>query len=96
MSFVFVDRESSYPNRYLVTPDSGDPYYVVLTRADEPIVPGTPLNAETFNAMLAAALPDVTESDNGKILRVVSGAWAVAEAPSGEIVPAYAGEVEVS
>lgn len=83
MSFVFTDRESAYPNRYLVTPDNGSPYYVVLTRADEPVVVGTPLNAETFNEILKYVLPDVSESDNGKVLRVVNGAWAIASAPSG-------------
>ena len=51
MSTVFVDRESAYPNRYRVIPDSGPAYYVVLERADEPVTPGTPLNAETFNNM---------------------------------------------
>ena len=30
------------------------------------------------------ALPSVTASDNGKFLRVVSGAWAVASVPSAE------------
>jgi hypothetical protein len=49
MSTVFVDRESAYPNRYLLIPDSGEPYHVILERADEPVTPGTPLNAETFN-----------------------------------------------
>ena len=51
MSMVFVDRESAYPNRYRVIPETGSPYYIVLERADEPVTPGTPLNAETFNAM---------------------------------------------
>lgn len=54
MSFVFVDRESTYPNKYLVTPESGNSYYVILERADEPVVVGTPLNAETFNNLIAA------------------------------------------
>lgn len=27
-----------------------------------------------------ASLPEVTEADNGKVLKVVSGAWAAAEA----------------
>jgi hypothetical protein len=51
MSFVFTDRESTYPNRYLITRDNGSTEFVVLERADEPVVPGTPLNAETFNAL---------------------------------------------
>lgn len=51
MSSIFVDRESAYPNRYRVIPESGNAYYVILERADEPVTPGTPLNAETFNRM---------------------------------------------
>ncbi len=51
MSTVFVDRESAYPNRYRVIPESGNPYYIILERDDEPVTPGTPLNAETFNGM---------------------------------------------
>ena len=51
MSMIFVDRESAYPNRYRVIPETGEAYYIVLERADEPVTPGTPLNAETFNAM---------------------------------------------
>lgn len=53
MDFVFVDRESAYPNRYLLIPESGENTYVLLERADEVVTPGTPLNAETFNAMVA-------------------------------------------
>lgn len=49
----FIDRVSAKPNRYKVTPENGgEPYYVVLERADEPIIEGTPLNAETFNNLL--------------------------------------------
>lgn len=50
---MFVDRQSTYPNRYKVTPENGEPYYVVLERADEPLVQGTPLNAEQMNGLLA-------------------------------------------
>lgn len=50
---VFVDRESAYPNRYLMTPVNGTPSYVVLERADEPVTPGTALNAETFNGLIS-------------------------------------------
>lgn len=49
---TFVDRESTYPNRYLMITDDGVSRYVVLERADEPLNEGTPLNAETFNRML--------------------------------------------
>jgi hypothetical protein len=50
----FVDRVSAYPNRYLMTDENGHASYVVLEKADEPTTVGTPLNAETFNGMLAS------------------------------------------
>lgn len=42
-----------------------------------------------------SGLPSVSAEDNGKILQVVNGAWAVTNAPSGGSVPSYTGEVEV-
>ena len=55
----FQDRVSAYPNRYLLTDENGNTSYVYLERADEPTVPGTPLNADTFNS-----LPLYTESED--------------------------------
>lgn len=52
MGMVFVDRESAYPNRYLMTTESGESQYVIMERADEPVTPGTALNAETFNGLI--------------------------------------------
>lgn len=49
---AFTDRVSAYPNRYILTTADGNASYVILERADEPTVVGTPLNAETFNTML--------------------------------------------
>ena len=76
MALTFVDRESTYPNRYLVTPDNGSAYYALLTRADEPVTPGTPLNAETFNQMMdelkalivSLTVPAYSAEDYGKVL----------------------------
>ena len=48
----FVDRQSTYPKRYKWTNPDGSTGWFTLERYDEPTVPGTPLNAETFNAML--------------------------------------------
>lgn len=52
MATIFADRQSAYPNRYKITPDSGSSYYVTLERADEPTVAGTPLNAATLNQLV--------------------------------------------
>lgn len=79
MAMIFEDRVATYPNRYKVTPTNGDPeYYVVLERADDPTIAGTPLNSDTFNGILneiESVLPDVTESDDGKVLVASGGAW---------------------
>lgn len=48
---AFQDRRANRPNRYKVTPDSGNEYYVTLERADEPTVLGTPINAENLNRL---------------------------------------------
>ena len=50
---MFVDRKPTRPNRFLVTPENGGtPYYVTLSRADEPTEEGTALNAEMLNKFL--------------------------------------------
>ena len=52
MATIFVDRQSAYPNRYKVTPETGESYYITLERADEPTVLGTPLNATMLNQLV--------------------------------------------
>lgn len=52
MATQFVDRKSTYPNRYKITRADGSSEYVTLERADSPTVAGTPLNAATFNSMM--------------------------------------------
>lgn len=52
MAERFVDRQSAYPNRYEWVDETGASGYFYLYRADEPTVPGTPLNASTFNAIV--------------------------------------------
>lgn len=59
---AFVDRQSARPGRYLVTPETGSPYYVTLTRADEPTVAGTPLNAATLNTLVTKSGDTLTGS----------------------------------
>lgn len=60
MGFNFVDRVSTYPNRYKVTKEDGTIEYLTLERADEPTVVGTLLNAETFNKAFGNIEPDLT------------------------------------
>ena len=63
---MFVDRKSTRPNRYKITPENGEAYYVTIERADEPTVEGTALNAATLNALL----PKPLTAKVGQILRV--------------------------
>lgn len=60
MSMVFEDRKSAYPNRYMLTDENGNSSYVILERADEPVVVGTALNAENLNK-LASKTVNVSE-----------------------------------
>ncbi len=54
-TITFMDRVATKPNRYRITPDGGEAYYVTLERADEPIVEGTALNAEVLNNLVSLA-----------------------------------------
>lgn len=54
-TIIFVDRRAARPNRYRITPDTGEAYYVTLERADEPVVDGTALNAEILNQLVSIA-----------------------------------------
>ena len=75
MNFVFTDRESAYPYRYRITRENGTSEFVVLERADEPVVVGTPLNAETFNALIGdlyenAGIASPEKATVGQYIRV--------------------------
>lgn len=49
------DRIPTYPNRKLITPESGDPFYATVEWADEPINEGNPLNKTVQDEFLAAS-----------------------------------------
>lgn len=55
----FVDREAKYPNRWTMKKSDGTSEVVTLVRNDEPIVEGTPMNAETLNALSDVAGADI-------------------------------------
>lgn len=61
----FKDRKATKPNRYKATPESGNPFYVVLERADEPTEEGTPLNAAVLNAMASVSSLSPAMMDDG-------------------------------
>lgn len=84
---VFTDRVSAYPNRYILTDADGNASYVVLERADEPIAVGTPLNAETFNAMLAEFIN--METLNARVAEFINA--ETFNAKVAELIPASGG-----
>nr|DAG72677.1 MAG TPA: baseplate protein [Caudoviricetes sp.] len=51
MPIRFKDREAKYPNRWTMKKSDGTSEVVTLIRNDEPVVEGTPLNAETINSL---------------------------------------------
>jgi hypothetical protein len=53
MTLEFKDRVPQKPGRVKITPENGTAFYVTMERADEPLEPGTPLNAGNFNEMVA-------------------------------------------
>lgn len=66
---MFTDRKPTRQNRYKVIPENGGAaYYVVLERADEPTVEGTPLNAASLNSLL----PKPLTATVGQYLRVAA------------------------
>lgn len=56
---VFVDRKAKYPGRWTMKKPDGTSEVVTLVRNDEPEVEGTPMNAETLNALSDVAGADV-------------------------------------
>lgn len=48
-----VDRVPTYPNRVKITKSNGTSEYVTWERADEPTVPGTPINKALFDSIAA-------------------------------------------
>ncbi|WP_406044145.1 hypothetical protein [Succinimonas sp.] len=83
----FEDRVSAYPNRYLMIAEDGSTSYVVLERADEPLVAGTPLNAENLNSIVENIFP-VTESSTwrGCYFRTVNGETEWLNPPMAELI----------
>ena len=79
MAVQFVDRKAANPNRYKITREDGTTEYITLERADNPTVEGTPLNAETFNEMMAG----FSETDHKHAAGdVTSGTFSTARIPN--------------
>ena len=84
---VFVDRKAKYPGRWTMKKSDGTSEVVTLVRNDEPIVEGTPMNAETLNTLSDVAGADVAriqaeaarEAAAGSATEAASSASAAAE-----------------
>lgn len=59
----FVDRVPTKPGRYRVIHADGTVEYITMTKADEPSVAGTLLNAETLNAAFAELQSPVLDAE---------------------------------
>ena len=55
----FVDRKAKYPGRWTMTKSDGTSEIVTLIRNDEPVVEGTPMNANTLNTLSDVAGADI-------------------------------------
>lgn len=55
----FVDRKAKYPGRWTMMKSDGASEIITLIRNDEPVVEGTPMNANTLNTLSDVAGADI-------------------------------------
>lgn len=55
----FVDRKAKYPGRWTMMKSDGASEIITLIRNDEPVVDGTPMNADTLNTLSDVAGADI-------------------------------------
>ncbi len=55
----FVDRKAKYPGRWTMIKSDGESEIITLIRNDEPVVDGTPMNADTLNTLSDVAGADI-------------------------------------
>ena len=55
----FVDRKAKYPGRWTMKKSDGTSEIITLIRNDEPVVDGTPMNADTLNTLSDVAGADI-------------------------------------
>ena len=76
----FVDRKAKYPGRWTMTKSDGTSEIVTLIRNDEPIVEGTPMNANTLNTLSDVAGADIAREKAEAAAAIASTAKDAAEA----------------
>lgn len=75
----FVDRKAKYPGRWTMMKSDGISEIVTLIRNDEPVVEGTPMNADTLNTLSDVAGADIAKEKAEAAATVASTAKGAAE-----------------
>jgi len=75
----FVDRKAKYPGRWTMMKSDGTSEIVTLIRNDEPVVDGTPMNADTLNTLSDVAGADIAKEKAEAAATVASTAKDAAE-----------------
>lgn len=57
----FVDRKAKYPGRWTMMKSDGTSEIITLIRNDEPVVEGTPMNADALNTLSDVAGADIAK-----------------------------------
>ncbi len=75
----FVDRKAKYPGRWTMMKSDGASEIITLIRNDEPVVEGTPMNANTLNTLSDVAGADIAREKAEAAATVASIAKDAAE-----------------
>lgn len=75
----FVDRKAKYPGRWTMIKSDGTSEIITLIRNDEPVVEGTPMNADTLNTLSDVAGADIAKEKAEAAATVASTAKDAAE-----------------
>lgn len=75
----FVDRKAKYPGRWTMMKSDDTSEIITLIRNDEPVVEGTPMNADTLNTLSDVAGADIAKEKAEAAAAVASTAKDAAE-----------------
>ena len=75
----FVDRKAKYPGRWTMMKSDGTSEIITLIRNDEPVVEGTPMNANALNTLSDVAGADIAREKAEAAATVASTAKDAAE-----------------
>lgn len=75
----FVDRKAKYPGRWTMMKSDGTSEIITLIRNDEPVVEGTPMNANTLNTLSDVAGADIAREKAEAAATAASAAKDAAE-----------------